>query len=245
MSVKPFFVNTSFSFAFELKADIQDFANVIGSYLINEYEAAQLNNVPPNTDPSVPRVAFTAKDGMSQIVLSQVNMALNIGFPVEIREDSEKVMARIIDQVDYLKDIVEELCLVMQFSGIMNFAKINLTGEVSSTEAIKNLAAKLSKSTDVNNLYDLEYKTTKVVENTYYSNVSIKNYKSFPKEVFEKFKGRVPNGEITEYGIDVLIDFNDRFVFNENSAYSTTVESWDILIKESFKKLETEISILN
>ncbi len=245
MSVKPFYLNTSFSFAFELKADIQDFANVVGSYLENEYHPAQLNNVPPNTDPSVPRVAFTAKDGMSQIVLSQLNMALNIGFPEDAREDATKVIARIIDHVDYLKDIAEELGLNLHFSGIMNFAKVNLTSVMSSQEVIKMIADKLVKSTDVETLYDIEYKTTRVVDNKYFSNVAIKNFKSFSKETFEKFQGRVPNSEVAEYGVDVLIDFNDRFMFNEDHSYKTTVESWNTMIKDSFKALDAEIARIN
>lgn len=239
--MNPIFMNSSFSFTFEAKVDIQDYVKVMESYLSEEYQAAQLNTVASDADPTIPRIGFIAKNGTSQILFSQVNAVLNIGFTPDMFQNSEAVVQQFIDHVDYLKDLIEELHLSLHYCGVMCMGKIDYTTLKTPQEVVGILQELFFKSPTQNSVLDIEFKTAQVIQERYYANVLIKNSKSFSRETFEKFKGRVPLSQIHEHGVEVLVDFNDRYIYNENSDYQLSVEAFDTMIKESYELLSNNL----
>jgi hypothetical protein len=238
MFKQPRCIQNSINIIFPRQSNIRRKANEFEDKLQGHYFQPQIFPVPDDLDPEVPRMIFGSKHGFSQIIVSQISFALNVNYSPDWQTDREK-------RKDYLIRRIPTLFQLLGISGISDPCFCGLTTQfrlvgkdVSDEDIIVHLARLYLKDESVQNYHDLQIKKTEVLEDKFFSNVTVKNYRSW------KFQGTIPGilrlarTDANERGIEIIVDFNDRYIFNENNSYYTNEDTAAIIIQNGMNETD-------
>ena len=93
----------------------------------------------------------------------------------------------------------------------------------------------------MNSIYDVQLKITNVLLQRFFSNITIQNYRSWKLEGPRQGVIRLPQNEVSDHGIEVSGDFNDRYAFNENNEYYTSRENAEGIIEGGLNEIKKMI----
>lgn len=221
MFEQPRCIHNNFNIIFARQLNIRRKANEFEDKLQGHYFQPQIFPVPDDLDPEVPRMIFGSKHGFSQIIVSQISFALNVNYSPDWQIDREK-------RKDYLISRIPILFELLGISGISTpcfcglTTQFRLTGnKVSDEDIIMHLAKLYLKDEAVQTYHDLQIKKTEVLEDTFFSNVTVKNYRSWKLQGTKPGILSLARTDANERGIEIIVDFNDRYIFNESESYHT------------------------
>lgn len=222
----------SFNIFFPKQLGIRRKANEFEDALQGHYFQPLIIPVPDDFDPEVPRMIFGSKHGFSQVMVSQVSVTLNVNYSLDWQTDSEK-------RKNYLVDRIPVLFQLLKISGIAApcfcglATRFRLTGEGMSDEnIILHLAKLYLKEESLQTPHDLQIKKTEILEDTFFSNVTVRNYRSWRLQEGVSGILSLSYTEADERGIEIVVDFNDRHAFNEDKAYHTCEQTAATIIQK-------------
>lgn len=218
------YVRNSFSITFPRQPLIRRAANDFEDRLKGTYFQPQIVPVPDDLDPEIPRIIFGSEHGFSQIVISQVSVMLNVIYSEDWQVDFDRGYAYLNERVPLLFDLTQILGNVnLHFCGLTTEVKIASKSEQSTV--LDHLAQRMLKDAKSQGAHDIQVKRTNVVDNKFFSNVSIGNYRTWAIPELPSPIVPLANQKVVEHGIQVIGDFNDRHAFNERSGYATNAKT--------------------
>jgi len=218
MVEKPRYIRNSFSVFFQRQPTIRRKANEIEDILKEQYAQPQIIPVPDGLDPEVPRIIFGSKRGFSQIIVSQINLALNVVYSPDWQEEISRGKGYMLERIPLLFKVLEVIEEAKpDFCGLMTQVRLSIKAD---KEAILGHITKLFlQDTDIKDLHDIQLKTTTIISGRFFSNITLRYYQAWKAEETQQGVLRLPDKEALERGIEIEGDFNDRYMFNEKRDY--------------------------
>lgn len=239
----PRYIQNSFNVVFPRHATIRRLANDFEDRLKGRYLQPQIIGVPDELDPEVPRMIFGSVHGFSQIVVSQVGIVLNVTYSPEYQADSNKGKSYLAERIAILFDLITLLGEKSPyFCGLST--KVQLPCKGGNEEVLAHLAKLLLKNESTASVHDLNLRTTSVVDNLFFSNLGVANYRTW--DVAPNVQGvtSLSYKDALEYGVEITADFNDRYSYNEDKNYRSTLEQAKIILKSGFSQVKRAIEMI-
>lgn len=218
----PKYIQNSFSIFFPRQEMIRRKVNDFEDVLADHYSQPQVFPVPDELNPEVPRILFDSEHGFSQIVISQINMSLNVTYSSDWQSDISKGMEYLTERVPILYRLVGSLGdeRKIHYCGIVTRARA--VSQQDDRAIISHMSRILQLGQDETDLHDLEVKKTTTLSERFFSNVTLKNYRTWRIPEDSIFRPpRVSDNQIIERGIEVTGDFNDRYKYNQDPSYDS------------------------
>lgn len=238
------YVENGFSVTFPRQIDIRrkanDIEDILKSSLEGHYSQPQIIPIPDELDPQVPRIIFGSTHGFSQIVISQINVSLNVRYSEDWQLDISKGQEYLQRRVPVLFKIVDSLKDIMPyFSGCTT--KVVLHTKEDDDLILKQISNIFLKETELRKTHDIQLKITKIISDQFFSNITISNLREW--QLIEPPLGipRLSRKDAATKGIQIIGDYNDRYAFNENKKYLTEVGLVDKIISKGLAEINVMI----
>ena len=240
MFEQPKYTQNSFNILFPRQKEIRRKANEFEDMLKMQYFQPQIVPVPDDMDPEVPRIIFGSEHGFSQIIISQISIVLNASYSPDWQIDISKGRKYLLDRIPMTFKLLTLLGGIKSyFCGLTT--RVKLASAQGDEKILDRLAETFFKERQ-REINEVQIKTTQVVENRFYSNITIQNYRLWKYE--EPLQGikPLPQAQAAERGIQITGDFNDRFSFNENADYFSSTDSAKEIIEKGLSEMEKAIN---
>ncbi|HGE70929.1 TPA: hypothetical protein ENX78_08850 [Candidatus Poribacteria bacterium] len=241
----PRYLNSSFTINFERQISIRrkdhDFEDILKN---KGFLQPQTIQIPDEFGPEVPRMIFYSSDKSCQIIISQINIVLNLIHPDDRQEDVNECKEQILYAAQVSFDLLKKLGEIKPyFCGLVN--TVRLHSKEKENDVLEILTKLLSKDSGFSRLHDIVVKITNVVSDRFFSNITWKNYRIWKiPQTTEQDWQRLSQTEAIEKGIEIVVDFNDRYMFNENSNYFSSSEIVTEIVEGNFNELNMAIQRL-
>ena len=235
----PRLLQNTFAVFFKRRPAIRREANLFEALFEGKYGPPQVLGVPDELDPEIPRIIFSSRHGFSQIVITEVSLSLLVNYSREWQLDRQHAR-------DYLGERVPALFQAAQavsaggpsFSGLVSGVRIPLAGDEDVAAVFSRFFLGIPAERGV---FDLELKRVRVVDRTYFSNTVLGTYRVWKAGPSASEIGRFPVSGVSERGIQISSDVNDRHAFNEREGYGSTARSTLEVLQCGLSELEAQI----
>jgi len=239
MFEKAKYIKNSFNIFFSRQPEIRRRANDFEDKLKGRYFQPHIVPVPDDLDPEVPRMLFGSEHGFSQIIVSQVTLVLNVTYSPDWQMDISKGRQYLFERVPILFELLDILKgEKAYFCGLST--QVHLSTKAEDKKVIEHLE-KLFLKNSMNSIYDVQLKVTNVLAQRFFSNIVLQNYRTWKLEGPRQGVIRLPQNEVSDHGIEISGDFNDRYAFNENDNYFTSRENAEAIIKSGLDEIKKVI----
>jgi hypothetical protein len=209
------------------------------------YFPALVQSVPDDADPQLPRITFNSQHGFSAINISQMSIALNVSYSADWQVDAEKRTKYVTDRVAALfalAELVEDVqVLYCGFSSV-----VRLSSQSDDTNIIKHLSNKYIKDTTSDSsqkISGLQLSRTFIVDDIFFSNVAIGSYQEVKFNLTFPQNSATPSGVITERGIQIAADFNDKFPLTRgNNSYRSSEDQAREVVRRAIAIVQEEVA---
>ena len=243
MFKSPKYITNSFNIVFPRHTTIRRKAGEFEDRLKGFYFQPQIVSVPDELDPEIPRIIFGSEHGYSQIIISQVSIVLNIFYSEEWQSDIANGKKYLDERVAVIFSLLDLLDGTLSyFCGLSS--KVQVASDMGDSDIIKHLAQAFLKNEDITDVYDLQIKRAKVDSCQFFSNITLCNYRTWKIGDGQQDILRLPNGQAFEKGIEIAGDYNDRYIFNENSEYRSNMEVAHTIIEKGLNELNGTVSLI-
>jgi hypothetical protein len=233
------YIQNSFNIFFSRQLEIRRRANDLEDKLKGLYFQPHIVPVPDDLDPEVPRMLFGSEHGFSQIIVSQVTMMLNVTYSLDWQIDISKGRQYLSERVPILFDLLNILKGEKPyFCGFST--RVHLSTETEDKKIIEHLE-KLFLKNSITSIYDVQLKVTNVLSQRFFSNITVQNYRSWKLEGLRQGVIRFPQNDVSDRGVEISGDFNDRYAFNENNEYYTSRENAEAIIEGGLNEIKRMI----
>ena len=238
----PKYIRNSFGISFQRQPDIRRNANKFEDILQEHYFQPQIIPVPDDLAPEVPRIIFGSQHGFSQIIVSQINVTLNVEYSLDWQEDISKGKKYLMDRVPILFKLLEIFEEANpHFCGLVTLVRLSAKAEFDEDTVLNSMTSFLHGNTSTEGLHDILLKTTTIVSGQFFNNITLKNYRLWKTEGRQDVLQRLSRGEVFEHGIEIVGDFNDRYRFNENKGYFSSQDMVEKIIGEALSEMHMAI----
>lgn len=240
MFSKPKYIQNSFNIVFSRQPTIRREANEFEDRLKGRYFQPQIISVPDELDPEIPRMIFGSEHGFSQIIVSQVSIALNVNYSPDWQIDISKGKEYLNERTSTLFNLLDLLDGASPFfCGLTT--KVHISSDKDDKAILKQISRIFLKNEDVRNLHDLSFKRTEVVANRFFSNMTVNNFRTWKIGNLQQGIRSLSPKEASERGMELIGDFNDRYSFNEDKKYRTTMNIAQKIIDGGLHEIEKVI----
>jgi hypothetical protein len=235
------YVQNSFAITFPRRHDIRrkanDFEDFLQTHLEGHYRQPMLIPVPDEMDPEVPRLVFGSRHGFSQIVVSQIGLSLHVTYSPDWQLDVSKGQQYLLERTPVLFDLLSILDDVKPFfSGLTT--RVRLPANADDTAILQHLHRFVSEPVLTTDVHDVTVKVTTVHHDRFYSNMTVQNYRRWEIEKAASGLQRLSRQQVSERGIEITGDFNDRYAFNERTDYFSSPKIVSKLLTGGFAAIQ-------
>lgn len=247
MFEKARYIHNSFSISFPRRLDIRRKANEFEDALAKigggHYRQPHVIPVPDELDPEVPRLIFGSTHGFSQIVATQVSLSLNVTYSLDWQVDISKGKAYLLGRRSILFKLLDLLdSAIPCFCGLLT--QVRMASEASDEAILLRLANLFVRQVDLTRAHDIEVKVVSVVEDRFYSHLTVRNYREWELPQPASGLPRFPQKRARERGVQLMGDFNDRYTFNEQSDYVSGADVAGEIIESGLTEMEQLIALV-
>lgn len=238
----PKYIDNTFNIFFQRQENIRRKANVFETALKDKYVTPLILPIPDDQEPEIPRIVFTSKNGFSQIIVSQVSIAITTQYSEDYQVDISKGRDYLLDRVPVIFLLASRINVIPVYSGFAT--RVNIPSKSSDAEILEHLSHHFNPLQDTQNLYDFQLKTTAVRKDKFFSNITVTNYRSWMAQQPPQRMTRLSTSEVVERGIQIIGDFNDRYTYNENEKYRSSRATARTIISDGLSEVENVITDL-
>ena len=214
-------IQSSFSLFFECRPTIRRELNRLEDLFRGHYTPPQVLGVPDELDPEIPRVLFGSRHGFSQIVVSEISLTLNVSYSPDWQRDWAKPRPYIEERIPLLFEAAQPLSPEGPlFCGLVNRAQL-LMGP-SGEESLGVLNRTLLGREPETELFDVELREVTVKDDKFFRNISRQTFRGWRLDAPAEPPVSLARAAAVQRGIQLLVDFNDRFAFNERPGYRSS-----------------------
>lgn len=224
------YIQNSFRIVFPRQSLIRRLANEFEDQLKGKYFQPQIIPVPDELDPEVPRMIFGSEHGFSQIVVSQVSIALNVNYSPDWQTDISKGQEYLLERVSSLFELLNLLENVKaSYAGLTS--KVRLQTNEDTEFILHKITNYFSSDFDIEGVYELKIKSAKVIDRRYFSNLTLTNYRVWSVPRSMEHIPQFASANVQQKGLEINGDFNDRYSYNEIIDYHTDKRVVDKIVK--------------
>jgi hypothetical protein len=192
--------------------------------------------VPDEAPVEIPRIVATSKHGFSQLSIGLNNAGLTTQYNENFSSNWSACRDYLEGKIENYLSVLGEICDGnLLYSGLV--IQLELPFENDPVEVLTDRFLKIETNQE---LFDVETKLTFVLDNTFYVNITLSNYRNYegvgipdlPVPAYMNLNGR---------GIRVLIDINDKYGFNFQRGYLSSKEKQIHLFGLATKVLEEKL----
>lgn len=214
------YVLNSLTLTFPREMSIRRKANDFEDMLNINYSPPQVLPVPDELEPDFPRLIFGSEHGYSQIIISQINIVLNVRYSADWQVDIDKGRNYLVERASLLFDLLEKVGIHPHYCGLVT--NVRLTTDQDDSAVLTHIANKMLKDSSIESFAEILVKSTKILDNRFFSNVTVGNFRNWRKTSPDNLSlPRFPSNEVVDRGIEIVCDFNDRYAYNEQEKYET------------------------
>lgn len=244
------YIQNNISLIFSRQARIRRYANAFEDRLQGKYVPPQILPIPDDFEPNAPRIILTSEHGFSQIVITQVSISLSVSYTPDWQLDISKGQVYLLERVPILFDLLETLRGVEIvkpsedvkpfYCGLTTLA--HLPSMTDQTTVLKHVNALFLKDQYDQYTHDLQLKITRVIDEHFFSNITVTNYRSWKGDEVQEEPRRLPKQNTSEGGIQVIGDFNDRYKFNEDASYYSSQDHAEDIVRSGLREVQQMIA---
>lgn len=238
----PQFTQSSFSIFMSRNTRILDRVNELSAALKSTYFDPEAVAITSDASPEFPRLRFQSQHGFSQILVSEISIILNIRYSLDWQKDLPRAHNYLEDRSSLAFDLAEIVGSTPFFCGMTTEAAIS--SQSRSEDFLPRLADFYGLHFNTDNPHDVVVKITSVLKDQYFLNVTVQNYRSWSLAPFQQGILRFSNANAVERGVQITVDFNDRYAFNENPNYLTTQDARKTVIAIGLEELTSVVERL-
>jgi hypothetical protein len=203
-------------------------------------EAAQGRYLPPVKleSPDGPVLAMVSENAHSQIFFTPASVALHVQYSVKWRSDPSLGKAYVLERLPLLFDLISAYpSRTVIYAGCTVEAQIST--DLPDQDILDAIREEFGGAYGAD-LSDLTIRTSTIVDNMHYRNLSVRNFRQFEAGPQTPPQIRLKNADAAMRGVEVLVDYNSRHGYNEGHTVSVTTDTVAHLIEAGF---ETAVTI--
>lgn len=219
----PRYIQNIFNVVFPRRIHIRRLANEFEDMLKGHYIQPQIMPIPDELDFEVPRIVFDSVHGDSRILISQVSISLDITYSPDWQKNITKGKEYVVNHIPIIYNLIERVLKIKPcFCGLTTL--VRLPSRKNDREILSLLSQLFLKTQAVSSTHEIQVKVTKISSGEFFSNIIIQNYRTQKIDTPQQDILPAPYKDISEVGIQVTGDYNDRYAFNEREDYYSNKE---------------------
>jgi len=242
MDLEPRYIKNSFSIFIPREEKIRRLANDFEDLLEGKYFQPQIVPVPDNLDPEVPRMVFGSEHGFSKIVVSQLSIALNVSYSPDFQVDHEQRLGYLKERVPLLYELfglLKDSSLL--YCGMRTVVRIQFD-KSNPKKVLDHILSYFDVKREIDDPYDLRFKTTEVIESRFFDNTTFANYRTWKLDAPPSGPKSFRSADAIELGVEIASDFNDRFSFSETDGYVSSQSMAHDVIERSWERANKTVT---
>jgi hypothetical protein len=241
------YVQNSFAIALPRQHGIRrkanDFEDFLQANLEGHYQQPMLIPVPDEMDPEIPRLIFGSRHGFSQIVVSRIGLSLNVTYSPDWQLDVSKGRQYLLERAPVLFDLFSILDNIKPFfSGLTT--RVRLPVNADDETILRYLYKFVAEALQAADIHDVTVKIASFYNQMLYSNMTAQYYRTWKMEKATTDLQRLSRQCVSERGIEITGDFNDRYPFNERADYFSSPKIVSELLTGGFAEIHRLIDNL-
>ncbi len=204
------------------------------------FTSVTLIPIPDDAPEEIPRIATSSHNGHSTLNISLTNAQISTSYDEKFERDWESCLS-------YLKERVFQISNVLSSYIEGDFLFSGLTTEIVFDDLGENTPLELIKTRFLNykgaqEPYDLEYKMTFVVDDSYYVNITFSNMRIY-EGIHQAGAGIMQFSELQETAnlLGVVVDINNRFAFNHKKDHHSSQDSIEKIFEITYGLLDSRL----
>ena len=250
----PIYISSNLNIIFARKSNIRKNAYRIEDILEEKYDPAQILPIPDAADASHSRIILTSKHKYSRISFSQQHVNFQVNYDENFNRNRREIEDYLKDKVTLLFDVLRDIKANTYFSGMGTAARLEFNGTISGNsdnEIVEYIQQKFNilNIDEDENTQDIEYKKSKVFNNTFYSNELVRNFRQWTIQLFDSDVVhnqfiKISNKNAQLRGIEIEVDYNDRYAYNEHTMYKSDVDAVMNIIQGGLDQTDKLVNFL-
>lgn len=240
MLEKAKWISDSVNILFPLTVNVRDYHRKFEEALKAHFGTPIVMPFPDEFDSEAPRMIFESKLGHSRLVISQMALNLEVHYSLDWQQNEPKRKEYLSNRLPLLLSLLKYLNVEPYLCGMTSKVLVPLIEE----EPLEVIHKVCNATGNEGTLVEIQHRTTTIRDEKYYCILSVRNY-SHKKQ--EERPGMIPQimlNEVTEKGIEITGDFNDRYHYNKmgNNQYEDAF--WLNYIESNLKNIKQLIKTL-
>ena len=169
-------------------------------------------------------LVFQSEHGHSKIYLMPDSGTFVVNFSEDWQSEPAQGLDYVQERVSLMFAIMEEAFAAPRYLYASASVAVKLRSYADEHDLLKHLGLILGSNPDKVS-HDLTLKSTQTVDELYYLNATIQNYRLWGDGVVVAPQIRLPNQASSERGIGISVDFNSRLAYNMDQDIEVTATS--------------------
>lgn len=192
-------------------------------------------------DADVPALVFQSRHGHSHLIISQTSVSLNVVYSPDWQSRVDALRDYVVGRTELLLEVATIIAQdAPSFCG--SVTRVHVPWKASDEELVAFVARMFAGGQPEEVYHDANVKLTSIVDDLFFSNVTIQNYRSWNLALPIASVFRLSRQRAAERGVEVIVDFNSRYAFNEDKAFKVTRDSTIQLINRNLEIVDRTIT---
>jgi len=188
--------------------------------------------------PDGPILVMMSENAHSQIAFTSSHVALNVQYSARWRSEPSQGRTYVLERVPLLFELIaNSQPRTLIYAGSILDAQI--TTELPDGSILGAIREEFGGAYG-DDLSDLGIRTSTIVNGIHYRNLTVRNFRQFEVGPQTPPQIRLKNADAALRGVEVLVDYNSRYGYNEGQTVPVTPDSVVHLVEAGF---ETAVSV--
>ncbi|MFJ7755670.1 hypothetical protein ACQKGI_19895 [Peribacillus muralis] len=234
--------NSGYNIVFPRIENLRRKAFDIEDSLKDYFTNANIIPVPDNAPAEIPRIQSTSHNGHSNLNISLNNAQLVTNFDGDYNTNVNAALSYLEERVYTVANMLEKYT-----NGIFLFSGLTTEVIFKKEHPVEHMIDTFFKHspTKGSSLHEVNLKTTQIVDDKYYANISISNERTYEGQVsgFEDVVS-FADLELKQHSLKVTLDINDRHGFNTQKNYTSSISEVKRIFELNREILELKLENL-
>jgi hypothetical protein len=238
---QPRHLRSTFSITFAEVRNVANWERQIYHKLRDRYFPAKPLQA-PDSSAGTTALLFQSQHGHSQILVAPDNLAVQVAYSPDWQTNMAAARDYVVERGELLFDILKLIGdPAPLFCGYISQVRMPWLGEGSDEALMNALAGEFVKEPTGADYHDILTRVTRVVDGLYFSNVTVQSYRNWTTIPDAGFTFRLSRRRAAERGIEITVDFNTRYAFNEDKDLKIQRETLPLVVDKGLAIVEQAI----
>lgn len=205
-----------------IRRAVNDIEDLVKAASEHGFVQPQIVPVPDEFGPEMPRLIFESRGGHTQLLVSQLGVTFNAQYSEDWARDPQRCLVFMAAKVDLLFEIARAGWRTTRgpsFSAIATTIRVPTVSRAASVEMLRQLFSDVAGLGDAAGEVSCRWSRSR--EERFFDNVAAQTFITVDESLVQ-FKNGLPmitDAVISDCGVEIAGDFNDRLAFNSSTDY--------------------------